>query len=71
MTNFSELNISESTLRSIKRMGFEEATPIQEGTISFAMAGREVLGQAQTGTGKTANNFTRLSYPILYSSSDT
>ncbi|MBD8033792.1 MULTISPECIES: DEAD/DEAH box helicase [Solibacillus] len=54
MTNFSELNISESTLRSIKRMGFEEATPIQEGTITFAMAGRDVLGQAQTGTGKTA-----------------
>ena len=54
MTNFSELNISESTLRSVKRMGFEEATPIQEGTITFAMAGRDVLGQAQTGTGKTA-----------------
>ncbi|MER2028741.1 MAG: DEAD/DEAH box helicase [Solibacillus sp.] len=54
MTNFSELNISESTLRSIKRMGFEEATPIQEGTITFAMDGRDVLGQAQTGTGKTA-----------------
>lgn len=54
MTNFSELNISESTLRSVKRMGFEEATPIQEGTIKFAMEGRDVLGQAQTGTGKTA-----------------
>lgn len=54
LTNFSELNISESTLRSIKRMGFEEATPIQEGTVTFAMAGRDVLGQAQTGTGKTA-----------------
>ena len=54
LTNFSELNISESTLRSIKRMGFEEATPIQEGTITFAMEGRDVLGQAQTGTGKTA-----------------
>ena len=54
MTNFSELNISESTLRSLKRMGFEEATPIQEGTIKFAVDGRDVLGQAQTGTGKTA-----------------
>ncbi|MER2108153.1 MAG: DEAD/DEAH box helicase [Solibacillus sp.] len=54
MTNFSELNISESTLRSVQRMGFEEATPIQEGTIKFAMDGRDVLGQAQTGTGKTA-----------------
>ena len=54
MTNFSELNISESTLRSLKRMGFEEATPIQEGTITFAMEGRDIIGQAQTGTGKTA-----------------
>jgi ATP-dependent RNA helicase DeaD len=35
-------------------MGFEEATPIQEGTISFAKEGRDIIGQAQTGTGKTA-----------------
>ena len=54
MTNFSELNISESTLKSVKRMGFEEATPIQEGTIKFGMEGRDIIGQAQTGTGKTA-----------------
>ena len=54
MTNFSELNISDSTLKSVKRMGFEEATPIQEGTITFAMEGRDIIGQAQTGTGKTA-----------------
>jgi len=54
LTNFSELNISESTLKSVKRMGFEEATPIQEGTIKFAMEGRDIIGQAQTGTGKTA-----------------
>ncbi|BAQ08952.1 DEAD/DEAH box helicase [Sporosarcina sp. FSL W7-1349] len=54
MTNFSELNISESTQNSLKRMGFEEATPIQEGTITFGMEGRDIIGQAQTGTGKTA-----------------
>ncbi|WP_313891885.1 DEAD/DEAH box helicase [Psychrobacillus sp.] len=54
MTNFSELNISASTLKSVQRMGFEEATPIQEGTIKFAMEGRDIIGQAQTGTGKTA-----------------
>ncbi|SOC18517.1 ATP-dependent RNA helicase DeaD [Ureibacillus xyleni] len=54
MTNFSELNITESTLRSLKRMGFEEATPIQEGTVKFALEGRDIIGQAQTGTGKTA-----------------
>ena len=35
-------------------MGFEEATPIQEGTIKYALEGRDIIGQAQTGTGKTA-----------------
>ncbi|MCG7336782.1 DEAD/DEAH box helicase [Sporosarcina sp. ACRSM] len=35
-------------------MGFEEATPIQEGTVRFGMEGRDIIGQAQTGTGKTA-----------------
>ncbi len=54
MTNFSELNISESTQRALAKMGFEEATPIQEGTVRFGMEGRDVIGQAQTGTGKTA-----------------
>lgn len=54
MTNFSELNISKSTQESLKKMGFEEATPIQEGTVTFGMEGKDVIGQAQTGTGKTA-----------------
>ncbi|MBE1555170.1 DEAD/DEAH box helicase [Sporosarcina limicola] len=54
MTNFSELNISESTQRALSKMGFEEATPIQEGTVRFGMEGRDIIGQAQTGTGKTA-----------------
>ncbi|WP_339253472.1 DEAD/DEAH box helicase [Sporosarcina sp. FSL W8-0480] len=54
MTKFSELNISESTQNALLRMGFEEATPIQEGTITYGMEGRDVIGQAQTGTGKTA-----------------
>lgn len=53
LTNFSELNISESTLKSLERMGFEEATPIQAGTIPLAVAGHDIIGQAQTGTGKT------------------
>lgn len=54
MTSFSEFHVSESTLCSLKRMGFEEATPIQEGTIKYALEGRDIIGQAQTGTGKTA-----------------
>ena len=54
MTKFSELNISESTQGALERMGFEEATPIQEGTIRYGIEGKDVIGQAQTGTGKTA-----------------
>lgn len=53
MVKFTELNISETTLKSVRRMGFEEATPIQEGTIRLGMEGKDIIGQAQTGTGKT------------------
>ena len=61
LTKFSELNISESTQRSLSRMGFEEATPIQEGTIKLGLEGRDIIGQAQTGTGKT----TAFGVPII------
>ncbi|MEW9503051.1 DEAD/DEAH box helicase [Jeotgalibacillus marinus] len=54
MTLFSELPISPAILKSIKRMGFEEATPIQSGTIPLSVEGKDIIGQAQTGTGKTA-----------------
>ncbi len=54
MVLFSELGISKSTLKSIEKMGFEEATPIQSETIPMALKGGDVIGQAQTGTGKTA-----------------
>ena len=53
MTLFSELGLQQSTMRSIEKMGFEEATPIQAETIPVALAGKDVIGQAQTGTGKT------------------
>ncbi len=53
MTLFNDLGISKSTLRAIEKMGFEEATPIQSETIPLALAGGDVIGQAQTGTGKT------------------
>ncbi|XXM71554.1 DEAD/DEAH box helicase [Lysinibacillus sphaericus] len=53
MTKFSDLNLSASTLKSIKRMGFEEATPIQASTIPAGLEGKDIIGQAQTGTGKT------------------
>lgn len=51
---FSELNLSEKVLKAIHDMGFEEATPIQEQAIPIGLAGRDLIGQAQTGTGKTA-----------------
>ncbi|HNW93054.1 MAG TPA: DEAD/DEAH box helicase [bacterium] len=51
---FSELNLSRELMRAIEEMGFEEATPIQAATIPLVMAGRDIIGQAQTGTGKTA-----------------
>jgi ATP-dependent RNA helicase DeaD len=51
---FQEFNISQKTLRAIEDMGFEEPTPIQVSTIPLILAGDDVTGQAQTGTGKTA-----------------
>ncbi|OPY56616.1 MAG: DEAD-box ATP-dependent RNA helicase CshA [Pelotomaculum sp. PtaU1.Bin035] len=54
MTTFNELGLSQPVARSISNMGFEEATPIQEQTIPLAMDGRDLIGQAHTGTGKTA-----------------
>ncbi|GFI24398.1 DEAD-box ATP-dependent RNA helicase CshA [Lachnospiraceae bacterium] len=51
---FNELNISPEIFRGVKDMGFEEASPIQSKAIPIAMAGADIIGQAQTGTGKTA-----------------
>lgn len=53
MKFFKELGVSEEMLRSLEDMGFETPTPIQETSIPFALEGRDILGQAQTGTGKT------------------
>ncbi len=51
---FEEMGISPELCRAIKDMGFEEATPIQSKAISAALSGRDIIGQSQTGTGKTA-----------------
>lgn len=51
---FSELNCSREILRAVEDMGFEETTPIQAMAIPVAFAGKDLVGQAQTGTGKTA-----------------
>lgn len=54
MTKFEDLGISQATLNAVLRMGFEEATPIQAQTIPLSLENKDVIGQAQTGTGKTA-----------------
>lgn len=51
---FNKLNIIEPLLKAVKEQGYEEATPIQEKAIPQALLGKDILGCAQTGTGKTA-----------------
>ncbi|HET7320928.1 MAG TPA: DEAD/DEAH box helicase [Longimicrobiaceae bacterium] len=51
---FDELELAPELLRAVKEMGYEEPTPIQEMAIPEALAGKDVMGRAQTGTGKTA-----------------
>jgi ATP-dependent RNA helicase RhlB len=51
---FESLNITESLKRGIAELGYTRCTPIQAQTLPVALAGRDVAGQAQTGTGKTA-----------------
>lgn len=51
---FQDFQLSESLMKAINRMGFEEATPIQAETIPLGLQNKDVIGQAQTGTGKTA-----------------
>ncbi len=54
MATFYDFGLSESVIRATTRMGFEETTSIQELAIPIAMRGEDIIGQAQTGTGKTA-----------------
>jgi len=54
VTDFREFGLSEQTLQSLSAMGFEEPTPVQVRAIPLLLAGRDVIAQALTGTGKTA-----------------
>ncbi|MGA0607043.1 DEAD/DEAH box helicase [Phenylobacterium sp. VNQ135] len=54
MTEFSDLGLSPATLTAVAETGYTTATPIQAQAIPVALQGRDVLGIAQTGTGKTA-----------------
>ncbi len=54
MTTFAELGLSAPLLDALRHLGYQVPTPIQEETIPLLLEGRDVIGQAQTGTGKTA-----------------
>ncbi|MCL2195906.1 MAG: DEAD/DEAH box helicase [Oscillospiraceae bacterium] len=51
---FKDLSLTDSLLRAVRREGYETPSPIQQQTIPLMLAGRDILGCAQTGTGKTA-----------------
>ncbi|HVF35601.1 MAG TPA: DEAD/DEAH box helicase, partial [Candidatus Saccharimonadia bacterium] len=53
-SNFDTLGLSEPVMRAVRAVGYESPSPIQSATIPPMLAGRDILGQAQTGTGKTA-----------------
>jgi ATP-dependent RNA helicase DeaD len=53
-TSFADLGLSQPTLQALRDVGYEAPSPIQEQAIPALLAGRDVIGQAQTGTGKTA-----------------
>jgi len=55
MATFSDLNLNAKILKAIDEAGYETPTPIQDGAIPAALEGKDVLGIAQTGTGKTAS----------------
>ncbi len=62
MTNFADLKLSEPLLRALHEEGYTTPTPIQVGAIPHLLDGRDLLGLAQTGTGKTA----AFALPILH-----
>ena len=51
VTKFEELQLDDRIIRAITEMGFEEASPIQAQAIPVVLEGRDMIGQAQTGTG--------------------
>ncbi|MCP4423012.1 MAG: DEAD/DEAH box helicase [Chloroflexi bacterium] len=61
-TEFTQLNLHPQIMQAVTELGYTEPTPIQSGIIPLMLEGRDALGQAQTGTGKTA----AFSLPILH-----
>ena len=54
MKTFADFGLEPQVIQAITELGFEEATPIQSQSIPIALSGKDMIGQAQTGTGKTA-----------------
>jgi ATP-dependent RNA helicase DeaD len=54
VTSFADLGLSPSTLKALEDVGYEQPSPIQEQSIPTMLQGRDIIGQAQTGSGKTA-----------------
>ena len=54
MQNFASLGLSENALDAVKRLGYDEPTPVQEQAIPLVLEGRDLIAAASTGTGKTA-----------------
>ena len=54
MTSFADLGLSPTTLKALEDVGYEQPSPIQEQAIPTMLQGRDIIGQAQTGSGKTA-----------------
>ncbi|MBR6637194.1 MAG: DEAD/DEAH box helicase, partial [Phascolarctobacterium sp.] len=63
---FGELLLDKKIVAALTEMGFEEPSPIQAATIPLVLEGHDVIGQAQTGTGKTA----AFGIPIVQSITD-
>src|SRR5579859_2267675 len=51
---FSELGLSNELLQAVEKLGFEQASPIQAESIPVLLTGKDIVGQSQTGSGKTA-----------------
>jgi ATP-dependent RNA helicase DeaD len=54
VASFGDLGLSAAVLEALAEVGYESPSPIQAATIPVLLAGQDMLGQAQTGTGKTA-----------------
>lgn len=64
--SFSQFNINSRLLEGIRHLGFVQPTPIQQATIPVALTGQDILGSAETGTGKTAAYLLPLLHRLLF-----